>query len=185
MKPVHPIIKYAEQTFDAIDQAMQQAVDDEAPDGLLAKLAHAHVGITRIEMVLHAIDIPNDQPRVYADELPPKRAQFEAANGLPEGARPKPLDLPPLKKQPKRNAEGYKMRPGIGSKLRSPLTFDCPSCGAKAGDRCFKMNSVGKHAVRTDERKTDDSVHSKRTALSKAFNDKVRREYDRQHFGVE
>jgi len=184
MKPVHPIIKYAESTFDAIDKAMQQAVDDEAPDPLLARLAEAHVGITRIEMVLHAIDIPNDAPRVYADELPPRRAQFEAANGLPEGARPKPLPLPPLQKQPT-NPEGYKLRPGIGKKLRKPIEYDCATCHAKAGENCFQMTSQGKNGLPTEEYKKDGTYHGARYALSKAANTKLRAQYDREHYGTE
>ena len=184
MKPVHPIIKYADQTFDAIDKAMIEAVDDEAPDSLLAKLAHAHVGITRLEVALYAIDIPNDAPRVYADELPPRRAQFEAANGLPEGAKPKPLPLPPLKKQPI-NPEGYKLRPGIGKKLRKPVEFDCVTCGAKAGDACFQMTSQGKGGKPTDERKKHGTYHQARYNMSKAANTKLRAQYDREHYGQE
>lgn len=178
MKPINPIQRYVEQTFDAIDKAMQIAVDVEAPDSLLAQLAHAHVGASRTEMVMHSIDVPGDAERVYADEarkqLPIRRDQFEAAQNA----------LPALKKQPT-SPEGYKLRPGLGKKLRKPIEYDCVTCGAKAGELCFQMSGAGGHGEPTEERKKPGTYHQARYNQSKAANDKLRREYDRQHFGTE
>jgi hypothetical protein len=176
MKPINPIQRYVEQTFDAIDKAMQIAVDLEVPDNLLAQLAHAHVGATRTEMVMHSIDVPGDAERVYADEarkqLPIRRDQFEAAqNGLPA-----------LQKQPT-NPEGYKLRPGIGKKLRKPIEYACYTCGAQPDELCFQMSSQGKHGVPLSERKKPGTYHQARYTLSKAANTKLRAQYDREHYG--
>jgi hypothetical protein len=130
-------------------------------------------------MIMHAIDIPHDAERIYADDarkqLPIRRDQFEAAQGA----------LPPLKKQPKFNAEGYIARPGIGKKLKRPRDFECPTCHAEPGTACFRMSNQGKHGTVTNVRRdnSDKNYHAARYALSKAANEKLRRDYDRQHFG--
>jgi hypothetical protein len=178
MKPINPLQEQVERTFDAIDRAMVMAVDLEVPDPLIAQLARAHVGATKTEMIMHSIDVPHDAERVYADEF--KRQ-------LPDGAKPKPLELPKLQKQPKRTKDGYLQRPGIGKKLKRPRDFECPTCHAQPGTSCFRMSNQGKHGVVTTERRdnSDKNYHAKRGALSKAFNDKLRRDYDRVHFGTE
>jgi hypothetical protein len=178
MKPINPLHGVVDKAFDAIDQAMITAVDEEVSDKLLATIAKAHVGVTRVEMIIHAIDVPGDTERIYADDarkqLPIRRDQFEAAQNA----------LPPLQKQ-KLTPEGYKIRPGIGPKLKRPRDFACPTCHAEPGTSCFKMSNQGKHGTVTTERRDDGdkNYHAKRGALSKAANDKIRRDYDRQHFG--
>jgi len=173
MKPINPLHGVVDKAFDAIDQAMITAVDEEVSDKLLATIAKAHVGVTKVEMIIHAIDIPHDTERVYADEF--KRQ-------LPDGAKPKPLDLPPLKKQPV-NAEGYKERPGLGKKLRKPIEYDCATCHAVAGEGCFQMTGVGGRGKPKAERKKPGTYHQARYLLSKAANTKLRRDYDRQRYG--
>jgi len=182
MKPINPLIGVVDKAFDAIDQAMIQAVDEEVSDSLLATIAKAHVGVTKLELVVHAIDIPFDAERIYGDEfraraLPHKREQFEQAQPT----------LPPLQKQPKYTRDGYVERPGIGAKLKRPRDFDCPTCKAEVGTSCFRMTNQGKHGTVTDVRRDDrdKNYHAQRGALSKAYNEKVRRAYDREHFGAE
>jgi hypothetical protein len=46
------------------------------------------------------------------------------------------------------------------------------------------MQGVGHHATILDQHRPDEDnyVHAKRGALSKAANEKIRRDYDRTHF---
>jgi len=178
MKPINPLHGVVDKAFDAIDQAMITAVDEEVSDKLLATIAKAHVGVTRVEMIIHAIDVPGDTERIYADEarkqLPIRRDQFEAAQGA----------LPALKKQPT-NPEGYKLRPGIGKRLKKPVEYDCVTCHAVAGENCFQMTSQGKGGTPTSERKKPGTYHQARYNMSKTANAKLRAQYDREHYGPE
>jgi hypothetical protein len=124
-------------------------------------------------MLTHVIDVPHDAERVYADEA---------------------KSLPPLRKQPierglngkPRTPPSGKLRPGIKKKLRKPLDYKCPTCGAEPDTACFKFSSLGKSGHVTDERHENPSTtHAGRQALSKAFNDRVRQQYDREHYGVD
>lgn len=179
MKPINPLLGAVDMISDAVDRAVLIAVDTNASDVLLARLAEAHAGVIRADLIMHSIDVPHNAERIYADEvrkpLPIRRDQFEAAQNA----------LPPLKKQPKFNAEGYVARPGIGKKLKRPRDYECPTCHAEVGTACFRMSSQGKHGTVTTERRSDGdkNYHASRYALSKAANDKLRRDYDRQHFG--
>lgn len=178
MKPISPLQRYVEQTFDAIDKAMQIAVDLEVPDVLLAQLAHAHVGAVRSEMAMHAIDVPNH-------EVPPHA--LERYLDQHPGAKPKPLELPKLVKQPKPQAQhrtkGHNaQRPGISKLRKSPTDFACPTCFAEKGTACFKMTGPGHKSQITTERRTDGWMHKARTQLSTRHNVKMREQYDREHF---
>lgn len=156
---------------DAVDGALVAAVhrmDENADidlDGIIISLAEARAYIVHATLMASAIDriidVPHDAPRVYADEL----------IDLP---KPKPKALPAL-------VPVKGVRVGIMNKLKHVKDYDCPSCGAKAGTMCFKMDRAGKGGRPTAERHPPESkcYHHPRAALSRAHNDKIRREYDR------
>jgi len=154
-----------------IDDAIVNAVflmdnDDELDlDTILVSLAEARAYLIKAQLMaisadtIISIDIPNDQPRVYADELP-------------VGAQPKPLPLPKVKPQ---GHEKVKYKPGISKQFKGAKQFDCPTCDAEAGTNCFKFDGPGAHPKRLDERNDGTFFHSKRQDLAKAYNDRIRK----------
>jgi hypothetical protein len=160
----HPLTAAIDTIATAVDEALVIATESDSSDALLARLATARAGIVRVDLITHVIDIPLDQPRTYADELPP-------------GARPKPLNLPKLQAIPQKHGE--KLRPGIGAKLKRPLDYECPTCHAAPGTFCFKFTTQGKHGVPTEERNQGTSFHALRSARSRDANSKIKAEYDR------
>ncbi len=154
-----------------IDDAIVNAVflmdnDDELDlDTILVSLAEARAYLIKAQLMaisadtIISIDIPNDQPRVYADELP-------------VGAQPKPLPLPKVKPQ---GHEKVKYKPGISKQFKGAKQFDCPTCQAEAGTNCFKFDGPGAHPKRLDERNDGSFFHSKRQDLAKAHNDRIRK----------
>jgi len=140
--------------------------DDELDlDTILVSLAEARAYLIKAQLMaisadtIISIDIPNDQPRVYADELP-------------VGAQPKPLPLPKVKPQ---GHEKVKYKPGISKQFKGAKQFDCPTCDAEAGTNCFKFDGPGAHPKRLDERNDGTFFHSKRQDLAKAYNDRIRK----------
>lgn len=171
---------------DRIDDAIVNAVflmdnDDELDlDTILVSLAEARAYLIKAQLMaisadnIISIDVPNDQPRVYADQVNKPRGWAEPPAGysqaMPEGAKPKPL--PPIKPQ---GHEKIRYKPGISKMFKKAIEFDCPSCGAEAGTRCFKFEGPGAHPKVTEERNDGTFFHSKRQDLAKAYNDRIRK----------
>lgn len=145
---------------DVIDEAIIHAIDGHHPDdAVLASLAEARGNIVKMGHALRVvtISIPHDEDRTYADELPPVQQQ----------ALPK---LQPT--QVKR----------VGIKLKNPTNYDCPRCGAKAGEACHKFSERGPRGVPIEERHDiQGPYHTARQALSSAANNETKRAYDRKH----
>ena len=166
---------------DTIDEAILHMLESHHPDDMtLASLAEARGNVVRVNHALKIVTI------VVAEESPRTPVVFaQPANHLPNGAKPKPLDLPKLQKQPKPknkdNKWGAVERPGISKLLKGAKDFDCPTCGALKGTPCFKFTSPGGRP--TDERRPDNAwMHNKRQELARDHNNKMRARYDREHF---
>lgn len=175
MKQLNPYIDAIDTIGGAIDKAMVIAVDNQSPDVLLARLAEAHAGIIRADMMLHAIDV---EPATHngrlpegavPKDLPPRRQEFEAKA------------LPKVQKQPKPKHQDT-ARPGIAKLLRSAKSYDCPTCKAEPGTRCFEMTGPGKLGTVTDKRRDNDWMHRSRVQLATDHNNAVRAKYDKEHY---
>jgi hypothetical protein len=108
------------------------------------------------------IDVPHDQPRVYADEVSPTARLLH-----------KPLDLPKLK--PQGHAK-VTYKPGIQKLLKGAKQFACPTCDATPDTNCFKFSGPGKNAELLDERNDGSFYHAKRQDQAKAYNDRIRKQ---------
>lgn len=168
---------------DTVDEAILHMLESDHPtDTVLASLAEARGHVVRMNHALKivTISIVGDQPRVYADELPP-------------GARPKPLgieryldkadkELPKLQKQPTKHTGKDVKRPGISKMKKSPFDFLCPTCLAEPHTRCFVMTGPGHKSTITEERRDDNWTHNKRAKLAADHNAAAIARYDREHF---
>jgi len=172
-KPESPYRDMIDKVMERIDDAMDATVfrmdhdDDLDLDGILVSLAEAHVYANKARIMsisadhIISIDVPNDQPRMYADEVSATAKLLH-----------KPLDLPKLKPQ---GHEKVKYKPGISKQFKGAIKFDCPTCGAEADTNCFKFEGPGAHPKLTNERNDGSFFHSKRQDLAKAYNDRIRR----------
>jgi hypothetical protein len=164
---------------DAVDNALVACVhrmdaDDEPDlDGILMSLGEARAYIVQAKLQAHLadrmddvikIDIPNDQPRVYADELPATH-ELDVSTG-------KQKRLPKLKPQ---GHDKVKYKPGVTKLMKGADKFICPTCGAIPDTNCFKFSGPGKNAELTDERNDGSFYHAKRQDLAKAYNDRIRK----------
>jgi hypothetical protein len=147
--------------------------DDELDlDNILISLAEARAGVVmaRMQATLSdrlnniSINVPDDQPRVYADELPATH-ELDVSTG-------KQKKLPKLK--PQGHAK-VRYKHGITKLLRKAIEFDCPTCHAEAGTFCFLFTGPGTHTQITDKRNDGKHFHTKRTDLSTAANDRIRK----------
>jgi hypothetical protein len=167
-----PIYREAiDKIADRIDDALVAAVhrmdenDDVDLDTIIVSLAEARAYLVSARIMaisadhIISIDVPNDRPRMYADELP-------------EGAKPKALPLPPIKPQG-HNKPKYKK--GMAAQFKGAKDFDCPRCDAEAGTNCFKFDGPGAHPKLTDERNDGTFFHRQRQDLAKAYNDRIRK----------
>lgn len=153
---------------DVIDEAILNVLDSHHPDDrVLTSLAEARGGIVRMQHAVKivTIHVVNDHDRMYADELPP-------------GVKPKPVVFAQPNALPK-------LKPvvtiRVGLKTKTPREFDCERCGAKAGDLCFRLDSRGIHGKPTEERLQHGVWHDQRQKLARNYNDRARRNYDREH----
>ena len=156
----------------AIDSALVAAVDrmDEHPDDdldtIILSLAEARAYTVKAGILAivadNVISVADDRDRVYGDQLP-------------EGAKPKPLELPKLKPLPKGKNGKVRYKPGISKMFKGAIAFDCPTCGAKEGTFCFKFTGPGTGTQPTSERNDGSFFHVKRADLGKAYNDRIRR----------
>jgi len=158
-----------------IDDAIVSAVflmdndDDLDLDTILVSLAEARAYLIKAQLMaisadnIISIDIPNDQPRMYADELP-------------VGARPKPLPLPKVQPQGHAETGKVKYKRGITAMFKKAIEFECPSCDAEAGTFCFKFDGPGAHPNRLDERNDGSFFHKKRADLAIAHNNRIRKQ---------
>ena len=164
------------QIAQAVDHALVAAVhisdnDTELDlDGILLSLAEARAYIikaTNFALIADGvINVPNDQPRIYGDEV-----GIDYGNSLAT-AIDKAKALPKLKPQ---GHEKVRYKPGISKQFKGAKLFDCPTCGAEAGTNCFKFEGPGAHPKLTDERNDGSFFHSKRQDLAKAYNDRIRK----------
>ncbi len=169
---------------DRIDDAIVNAVflmdnDDELDlDTILVSLAEARAYLIKAQLMaisadsIISIDVPNDQPRVYGDEV-------DLSPRYP-GDRPKPLALPKIKPKPlpaikPQGHEKIRYKPGISKMFKKAIEFDCPSCGAEAGTHCFKFEGPGAHPKVTEERNDGTFFHAKRQDLAAAYNNRIRK----------
>jgi hypothetical protein len=150
---------------DTVDEAILHALESSASDQLLATLAEARGGVVRMNHALNVVTIS---------------LASEHNHTLPQGAVPKPLEMPKLQKQPK--PKGGVQRPGIAKLKKSPLDFMCPTCKAEPHTRCFVMTGPGNDSKVTDERRSDNWTHNKRTKLSSDHNAAAIARYDKEHF---
>ena len=151
----------------AIDQALVLSVTTQANDLLKARLAEARAGVVQYDILNHVIE-----------------AEAKRTQDLPLAAQPKQLPKMQPLPVPRDTRKWEKQRPGIAKKLKGPRSFACPTCHAEVGTNCFKFTKRGTHGVVTGQRNSGTTFHLARQALSTAANDKVRREYDREHFTV-
>ena len=167
---------------DAVDNALVACVhhmdaDDELDlDGILMSLAEARAYIVQAKLQAHladrmddVIDVPHDQPRVYADEVPKYRdSVFGDQHAAADEAKRK---LPKLK--PQGHAK-VTYKPGIQKLLRGAKSFACPTCDAEANTNCFKYEGPGAHPKRTDERNDGSFHHRKRQDIAAAYNKRIK-----------
>jgi len=166
MKPSTPKEAW-QQIADSLDEVMVSLIADDIDlDRILACCAEMRGYMVQMSQTI-LIDIPNDQPRVYADELQPSDRPKQFTDD------PKPGKLPKLKPQ---GHDKVKYKPGITKMLRKAIEFDCPSCGAVAGTNCFKFTGPGTHTQVTTERNNGQHFHTKRSDLSTAANDRIRKQ---------
>ena len=155
--------------------------DDELDlDNILISLAEARAGVVmaRMQATLSdrlnniAINVPDDQPRVFADELLP--GEYTAAGHHAQSV----ADNERKNKLPKLKPQGHakvRYKHGITKLLRKAIEFDCPTCHAEAGTFCFLFTGPGTHTQITDKRNDGKHFHTKRTDLSTAANDRIRK----------
>jgi hypothetical protein len=60
--------------------------------------------------------------------------------------------------------------------FKKAIEFECPSCDAEAGTRCFKFDGPGAHPNRLDERNDGSFFHKKRADLAIAHNNRIRKQ---------
>jgi len=183
-KPESPYRDMIDKVISRITDAMDATVfrmdhdDDLDLDGILVSLAEAHVYANKARIMsisadnIISINVPNDQPRMYADEARLK-AYAEAAS--PKGD---PVGYKSVQSLPKVKPQGHekvKYKPGISKQFKGAKSFDCPTCDAEAGTNCFKFDGPGAHPKRLDERNDGSFFHSKRQDLAKAYNDRIRK----------
>jgi len=172
-KSKSPYREAIEKIMSRIDDALDATVfrmdnDTELDlDTILVSLAEARVYANKAHILAASfdsiidIDIPNDQPRIYADEV----RSVTPVTG-------KPLPLPKVKPQ---GHEKVKYKPGISKLTKGAKEFDCPTCEAEAGTNCFKFDGPGAHPKRLDERNDGTFFHRSRQDLAKAYNDRIRK----------
>jgi hypothetical protein len=177
-KPESPYRDMIDKVMERITDAMDATVfrmdhdDDLDLDGILVSLAEAHVYANKARIMsisadnIISINVPNDQPRIYGDEV-----GIDYGNSLAT-AIDKAKALPKLKPQ---GHEKVRYKPGISKQFKGAKLFDCPTCGAEAGTNCFKFEGPGAHPKLTNERNDGSFFHSKRQDLAKAYNDRIRK----------
>ena len=153
----------------AIDSALVAAVDrmDEHPDDdldtIIINLAEARAYTVKAGVLAivadNVISVADDRERIYGDQLP-------------QGAKPKPLELPKLKPQ---GGDKPQYKRGISKLFKGAINFDCPTCGATEGTFCFKFTGPGTGTKPTTERNDGSFFHVKRADLGKAYNDRIRK----------
>lgn len=154
--PKQQVAQVVSDLSDTIDETILHALEQGSGNLLLASLAEARGGIVKMNHVMRivTIDIPHDEPRTYADELPP---------------------LKPLPK-------GQKALPRVGLKLRSARYYKCPTCGAEPETNCFKFDRKGAGAQVQNERHPNPKYnHVQRARLAREYNEKQKRDYDKRH----
>lgn len=157
--PKQQVVQVVADLSETIDEAILHSLDTGVSDRVLASLAEARGGIVKMQhvMAIVVIDFPHDEPRQYADELP---------------------KIKPLPK----STQNAKALPRVGLNLKSPRDYVCPTCGAEVGTMCFKYDRKGVNARRLDERHPAGNYsHVSRQRLSKEYNTKAKRDYDRKH----
>ena len=156
---------------DVVDEAILNMLESTHPDDkVLASLAEARGNVVRMNHALKVVNISivGDQPHNHT---------------LPEGAKPKALDLPKLQKQAKpKSHSNHVQRPGINKYKKGPKDFMCPTCKAEPHTRCFVMTGPGHKSQVTSERRDDDWAHNARVKLSATHNEAAIAKYDRDHF---
>jgi hypothetical protein len=163
------IDKVAEAVDNALVACVHRMDADDEPnlDGILMSLGEARAYIVQAKLQAHladrmddVIDVPHDQPRVYADEVSPTARLLH-----------KPLDLPKLK--PQGHAK-VTYKPGIQKLLKGAKQFACPTCDAEANTNCFKYEGPGAHPKRTDERNDGSFHHRTRQDIAAAYNKRIK-----------
>jgi hypothetical protein len=160
---------------EVVDETILRCMEIDTSDQVLALLAEARGNVVRMN---HALKIVN----ISISDVSPHGLE-KYIDKLPQGAVPKPLDMPKLQKQPKptKHTGNDVKRPGITKHLKGAKDFDCPTCGALKGTNCFKFTSPG--GTPTDERRADGTwMHNKRQTMARDYNNRVRAKYDRDHF---
>ena len=155
---------------DVVDEAILNMLDSPHPDDrVLVSLAEARGGVVRMQ---HALK---------TDWLRAAGVEPGHNHALPDGAKPKPLELPKIKKQPQPKHPNVE-RPGISKYKKSAKDFDCPTCKAEKGTRCFIMTGPGKLGTVTTERRDNDWMHRSRVQLATDHNVAAIARYDKEHF---
>jgi hypothetical protein len=171
-----PQTNYYREAVDKVAHALDEVIlavlnESGDMDGILACCAEMRGYIVQAMEMANAvvIDIPNDQPRVYADEV------FKPGDTPRQFTdTPKPGKLPKLKPQGHKS-DKPKYKPGIAQQFRGALTFRCPRCMAEENTNCFKFDGPGAHPQLTDERNDGTFFHRQRQDLAKQYNDRIRK----------
>jgi len=164
-----------------IDDAIVSAVflmdndDDLDLDTILVSLAEARAYLIKAQLMaisadnIISIDIPNDQPRMYADEVSKSNTTY-VGEPIPK------LVLPKVQPQGHAETGKVKYKRGITAMFKKAIEFECPSCDAEAGTFCFKFDGPGAHPNRLDERNDGSFFHKKRADLAIAHNNRIRKQ---------
>lgn len=170
---------------EAVDNALVGTVHTmDAEDGvnldhILMSLAEARAYIVQAKLAAHVRDAiesitpPDDLYRGQVVDVTKEYVDNANRGEWVASVEAAKKGLPKLK--PQGHAK-VKYRPGIQKLLKGAIAYECPTCRAEAHTNCFKYEGPGKHPKRTDIRNDGSFFHTKRVALAKAANDRVRKQ---------